>query len=452
MKIAVTGGSGQLGTLVLKRLIADPSIKEIVCFDKRPPAVLSDKLRTVLGDIRDAGLEEHFAGCDAVVHLAFLVTVRAPRDVFWGVNVDGSKNVFLSAAKAGAKHVIYSSSVAAYGVVPGHPNPIVEDTPRRHQPDFPYSATKFEVEAFLDEFEKEHAGIAVTRIRPSILVGEHMEHPLGAALKSRRLPASSDAPMPIVWDEDVADAILLVLKKRAAGAFNVCADDLLPPVELARAVGLTPLRIPVNVALAFARLSPLLERAKLGHAVDEAWIKSGGVSMVQSSERAKNVLGWKPQCPTAVSVMQKYLETVPRRMDRRLAIFFHLVGRGAKRAEVPDAMRGVSAHVHLHLTGAGGGEIGLVVDDGRLSVSRRAPRPPTAILTMPAKTMLDLLGGKTDFATALGDGSVHLDGDPVAGFMVGGIVEMFRAGKTKKGAEGAVTRVMGKWFAREGVA
>jgi uncharacterized protein YbjT (DUF2867 family) len=41
MRIAVTGGSGQLGTLVLRRLADDRAVKEIVALDVRPPLFVS---------------------------------------------------------------------------------------------------------------------------------------------------------------------------------------------------------------------------------------------------------------------------------------------------------------------------------------------------------------------------------------------------------------------------
>src|SRR5204863_868297 len=127
-------------------------------------------------------------GCDALVHLAFLLAKRADRATQDAVNVDGSKNVFRSAVDAGVKRIVYASSVAAYGVVPGLPVPVVEDTPRTRQPDFWYACAKFDVEAGLDELEKQHTDLSVTRFRPAILIGRRMDHQLGAAMRRGYFP------------------------------------------------------------------------------------------------------------------------------------------------------------------------------------------------------------------------------------------------------------------------
>ncbi|HTO97654.1 MAG TPA: NAD-dependent epimerase/dehydratase family protein, partial [Myxococcales bacterium] len=79
MRVAVTGGSGQLGTLLLRRLADDRRVKEIVALDLRPPLIVSGKLRDVRADVRDPGIGEHLRGCEALIHLAFLVAKRGPR-------------------------------------------------------------------------------------------------------------------------------------------------------------------------------------------------------------------------------------------------------------------------------------------------------------------------------------------------------------------------------------
>src|SRR5262245_21911716 len=150
MRVVVTGASGQLGSRLLRRLAGDRKVKAITSIDLRPPMIASPKIRMVTVDVRDPDLARHMKDHDALVHLAFVVTEVRPRAELHAINVGGSANAFLAGAKAGVSQIVYSSSIAAYGVVPGHPEPITEDTPRKHQPEFAYAAAKFEVEALLD--------------------------------------------------------------------------------------------------------------------------------------------------------------------------------------------------------------------------------------------------------------------------------------------------------------
>jgi UDP-glucose 4-epimerase len=46
------------------------------------------------------------------------------------VNLAGSRNVFEAAVAAGAKRLVYASSVAAYGFHRDNPQPLTEETPR----------------------------------------------------------------------------------------------------------------------------------------------------------------------------------------------------------------------------------------------------------------------------------------------------------------------------------
>src|SRR2546423_4006403 len=130
MRVAVTGSSGQLGTQVLRRLLDDRSVESVVAIDLALPRLVGRKLRAVRADVRDPEITRHLQGCDALVHLAFIIAQQRPRGFVDSVNVGGSKNVLNAAAAAGIRTVVYTSSVAAYGVVHGHPRPIVEDTPR----------------------------------------------------------------------------------------------------------------------------------------------------------------------------------------------------------------------------------------------------------------------------------------------------------------------------------
>jgi UDP-glucose 4-epimerase len=441
VRVAVTGGAGQLGTHVLRRLLADRRVKEVRCLDLRPPRVpLGRRLTFTRADVRAPELGLHLQGADVVIHLAFIIVGRLPRAELDAVNVGGSRNVFEAAARAGVRRIIYTSSIAAYGVVPGHPVPILEDTPRVRDDRLPYAAAKHDVEAFLDGFEARHPELAVVRLRPGLLVGERMEHPLGTLLRLGVLPDAGLA-LPLVWDEDVADAVIRSLEGR--GAYNLVAAEPLPARELARAAGLRHVQARPILARALVAATGLLGRP----AVDPSWAqRRDGVVLVASTDRARRELGWAPRHATAAAVLRHLRQPAPRWLDPRLEVFFGLVALVARYGPpVPEA-RHVTARIHVAITGPRGGDVELTLDDGELRVGRGTPRPPTAVLRLPASTLVALLTGATDLATAHLTGKILVEGEPVAALVLGAILNTFRAQRERRGVPGVAARGLTRWL------
>jgi UDP-glucose 4-epimerase len=441
VRVAVTGGSGQLGTLVLRRLADDRTVKEIVALDLRPPLIVSGKLRAVRADVRDPQIGEHLRGCDAVIHLAFLVAKRGARALQDEVNVRGSANVFRAALIAGVRRILYSSSVAAYGVLPGLPVPVTEATPRTRQPDFWYACAKFDVEEDLDGLEREHPDLSVARFRPAILIGRRMEHQLGAALRHGLLPRTG--PLPLVWDEDVADAFLLALRSGARGAFNLSADEPLPSAELAKEGGLRLIRVPRGLVRGIERAVVALG---LAQPADPGWFATADLRLVYSSEKAKRELSWKPRCATAREVIRCHAANVPRKLDRRIAFWARAIDRASRAESARLELKGYDATVHLDLTGPDGGDLTLRVADGRIRLRRGLPRPANAVVSMKARTLLDLLAGRGDVAAAQLTGKIRIDGQGHAALVIGGLVAGFRAAGRRPGWRGFTARKLARWI------
>jgi putative sterol carrier protein len=336
--------------------------------------------------------------------------------------------------------------------MPGHPVPIVETTPRRCHDSVPYAAAKFRLEEFLDEFEQEHPDIVVTRFRPAILLGVYMEHPFGQTLRRRRIVDRGDTPIPIVWDEDVANAIMLAIRakvREAHGAFNLAADDSLTAAELARIGGLRLLRVPGWILLPVAYMSIFLAKLGFGRAMDPAWLKEAKGEMIISSAKARQELGWQPRCQTAAEVIKKYVEIVPRRLDPRLSRFFRIIGWIARFQRPSPAQQQVSARIHFALTGPTGGDLGCFINHGRLSIEKNIPRPPTAVARLAASTMLDLLAGRTDFAAAQITGKIHFEGEPTGAMFLNALITNFRTDTTHPGLRGWLARRLAHGFTKE---
>lgn len=309
-RVAITGASGQLGTRVLRKLLEDPELTEVRAIDLAPPTVRDPRVLHLRKDIRGVGLEELFEGCEAVFHLAFVVLGFLPRREFDAINVGGSKNVFEAAAKARVPYVLYTSSIASYGVLPGHPDPITEETPLRYQPEFPYAAAKYEVEEFLDGFERRNPGMKITRLRPVIVLGPGGKGPTDASLRKHLWVSTTRYGMPIVWEGDVAQAAALAFQKRAHGAFLLAADDPKPGHELAAEAGWRCLRIPARLRRwAGERMARSAHRKP--PQIDPSWLIYLDVKMRATSRKAREELGWKPDCPTCVDVLKRYAQEVP---------------------------------------------------------------------------------------------------------------------------------------------
>jgi hypothetical protein len=125
-----------------------------------------------------------------------------------------------------------------------------------------------------------------------------------------------------------------------------------------------------------------------------------------------------------------------------------MVDRGSRMEPPRVELRGSSAVVHVDLTGPGGGDLTLRVVEGRLRISRGAPRPAQSAVTLRAALFLDLLAGRADFAGAQIAGRVRIDGQPFGGLMLAGVIATFRAAASAKGFRGVAARGLLRWVSK----
>src|SRR5918994_173920 len=172
LAVAVTGPTGEIGKPLMSELERQDEVGSVLGMARRPfdPAEEGWKKVTYRrGDILDRGsLAALFDGADVAVHLAF--AIFGSRDETRKVNLQGTRNVFEAAIKAGVKRLVYASSVAAYGFHPENPQPLTEDVPARGSEGFYYSAQKAELEDLLSELLLE-SGVEAYVFRPCIVAG-----------------------------------------------------------------------------------------------------------------------------------------------------------------------------------------------------------------------------------------------------------------------------------------
>jgi UDP-glucose 4-epimerase len=313
MRIVVLGATGNVGTSVLRALDADPAVQSIVGVARRAPAEPGPaKVEYRVADIARDPLDDLFEGADAVIHLAWLIQPARDQALLRAVNVDGSRRVFAAAGRARVPALVYASSVGAYS--PGPKDRAVgEDWPTEGTPTSFYARHKAEVERELDVFERDHPSTRVVRLRPALIFKREAASEirryfagrlLPASLVRRELlpivPASERLRFQAVHSDDVAEAYRLATVRDMRGAFNVAAEPVLDPDELARILDARPVPVPAG-ALRFAALATWKLHLQ---PTPPGWVDMALSVPIMSTERARIELGWTPRHSAADALLE----------------------------------------------------------------------------------------------------------------------------------------------------
>jgi UDP-glucose 4-epimerase len=149
-RVLVTGGAGFIGSFVIDRLLRSGC--EVVVLDNFSTGTrdrLKEGVQLFEGDCREAATcDRAIAGCDALVHLAAAVSVRASIEQFLPDaenNILGTLQILRAAKKAGVRRIVYASSMAVYADR-DRPEPVPETWTTR--PASPYGASKLAGELY----------------------------------------------------------------------------------------------------------------------------------------------------------------------------------------------------------------------------------------------------------------------------------------------------------------
>ena len=265
MRIVITGASGNVGTALLHRLVETDHGHELVGVIWRPPkpvGVYQDVRwhELELAEPRAAdGLRAVFEGADVVVHLAWGFQPTRNTEYLQRQGVGGSTAVLEAAHAVGVGHLLHMSSVGTYAAG-RYGQRVDESWPTTGILTSPYSRNKSAAEALLDDYEKQHgeAGVPITRMRPGFIVQQAaasglMRYALPGFVPMLAVPLLPLLPLdrrlciPLVHADDVADAFISAMDRRAVGAFNLAAD---PPVrrdDVAKELGARAVHVPSAV-------------------------------------------------------------------------------------------------------------------------------------------------------------------------------------------------------------
>lgn len=247
-RVLVTGGSGFLGSSVVRGLAA--AGLEVTSGDLREPDVPAPGVRHVRLDVTDAALVDAVVGearPEVVVHLAAIVTPggESNRAREREVDVDGTRHVLDACVAHGVRRIVVSSSGAAYGYHADNPAWITEDQPVRGNEEFAYSHHKRLVEELLGSY----GSLEQVVLRIGTILGSSVDNQITALFERPRLLRirGSESPFVFIWDTDVVAIIQQAVTGSVTGTFNVAGDGALTITEIAGLLGKPVLTVPEPV-------------------------------------------------------------------------------------------------------------------------------------------------------------------------------------------------------------
>jgi len=304
MRIAVTGGTGFVGSHVVEALLADGH--EVCCLvlaGDRLPWLDNLPVRRVAGDLRSReSLMPFLTGCDAIIHIAGLTRAKTEAG-FQAINVAGTAALLEAALllPAPPRHIVAMSSIAAVGPSPPG-SALDEDAPLR--PLTPYGRSKAAMESLL----RQHGDrVAHTIIRAPTVYGPRDRDVLAyfrLLNRGLRLIVGRGNVLSIVYVKTLARAVAsCVLNPSAQGQALFIADhgaydwdQFSGLIEKALGRRTFRVRIPDGVVAVIAaaselakpltRTPPLINRDKLAEMRQPCW--------VVSTDRAKRLIGFEP--------------------------------------------------------------------------------------------------------------------------------------------------------------
>jgi dihydroflavonol-4-reductase len=268
--ILVTGGSGFLGSAVVRALLQRGCRVRLLVRNASPVANFEGlNCETVNGDLVDEpSLKIALKGVRFLFHVAadYRLWVRDPSTML-RVNVGGTRNVMRQALAAGVERIVYTSSVAALKVA-GAAGPVDETAslaPEEAIGTYKLSKTLAE-QAVQDMVQQDHLPAII--VNPTTPIGPRdiRPTPTGRMLVDAargRIPAFVDTGLNFAHVDDIAEGHVLAFEHGRIGERYILGGQNLSLRELLDAVASLSGRRPPTIKLPRWPLFPVAFAAEM---------------------------------------------------------------------------------------------------------------------------------------------------------------------------------------------
>ena len=298
-KTLVTGGTGLIGHHLVRALIERGDDVRVTLRPDSPVEPLEGlDVERVTADVTERpAMRRAMKGVTRVFHAASLTSLRAPREEYFRVNVEGTRVVLGEALRAGVERAVLTSSVSALG--PAMPGVTADET----QLDglaglrLAYPESKREGEAQAIRFAVK--GLPLVTVMPGHVFGagdwRRSSTDIVRRFLLREIPFYVEGALCIVDAKDVATGHLLADQKGQVGERYILGGRNFTLTrlftDLGRISGVEPpsIRLPADVALPIVSAAAKLPGRTL---ITPGEVKLASQRWAYRSTRAKRELGW----------------------------------------------------------------------------------------------------------------------------------------------------------------
>ena len=236
MKIAITGATGFIGSHLTRHFVSRGW--EVVGLCRRPPDKEQNPgVEFVPYELGKPMPEDALAGCAALIHCAHVLYSPRQPDADQ-LNIEGSRELFQVAERAGVEKILYLSSLSAHPKVRSH-----------------YAKSKLEVESLLNP-ERD----TILRLGLVLGPGGFAERLLAVLARTRIVPLidTGRQPVYIIHIEDLCEVVESLIQSPDSGTLQIGHPQQLTVAGVNRALARVLRRPLLLLPLPFGLWQPLV--------------------------------------------------------------------------------------------------------------------------------------------------------------------------------------------------
>jgi nucleoside-diphosphate-sugar epimerase len=316
----ITGATGMVGSHLTRRLLDEGwRVRALVRSTSDRALLKSWGVGLVEGDVGDPApaFQAHLGDADYVFHCAAMVSDWAPLEDMMRINVEGTRNLAEAAAAPGRlRRFVYLSSMVVFGMY--RQRGFGESAPLIRTGDH-YNVTKIRAEELVQQYVRER-GLAAAIVRPPYMYGPRDRQFLPRVLASLangefRFVGSGRQPFSLLYVGNLVEALYLAATKpEAKGEVFLITDGEAITRERMMEIICEESGYPMptrHVPWWLVRaLCPIMEglyslrRTAEPPLVNKFRLKFMATPLTYSIEKARRVLGYRPQVTTEQGLRQ----------------------------------------------------------------------------------------------------------------------------------------------------